>query len=306
VLIIKNNLNKFKQITVAFYSSFNSSGDLNVKAIRDLCRFYIKLGVRSFYLCGSSGEGLLLKNEERKMTVETVMEEVYGKATVIVHVGTLATRDSIELARHAEYCNVDAISSLPTIFYRVPEIALENYWLDIMDSTSLPMIIYNIPDLCGYDISYNLFKRMIVQDKVIGIKNTSASIYQTQQFKAIAGKDFIVFNGKDEQYLAGRMMGAEGGIGGTYGIMPELFLSLEDNILNGNIDKAQEMQVVINEIITELLSFNCLYSALKMIVKLRGVDIGSPRLPLLSLSNDENLRIEQLYKKLMDCLQNNS
>ena len=175
--------------------------------------------------------------------------------------------DSVALARHAEESGADALSAVPSIYYRLPEPSIEYHWKTIMDSTSLPMIIYNIPQLTGYDLSMNLLNRMLKMEKVIGIKNSSMSTFQIEQFKKAGGKDFIVFNGPDEQYLAGRIMGAGGGIGGTYGVMPELFLQLEKCYSNGRIEEAQKWQIAINEIIIELLSFNSLYGAAKEVLK---------------------------------------
>lgn len=245
------------------------------------------------------GEGFLLNTEERKQTLEAIMEEVGGEMTIIVHVGAISTRDSIELAEHAEKVGADALSAVPCIYYRVPESSIEGHWNNIINSTSLPFIIYNIPNLIGYDLSMGLLKKMLQNKKVIGVKNTAMNAYQTQQFKALGGKDFIVFNGPDEQYLAGRMMGAEAGIGGTYGVMPELFSKVEQCIREGNIKEAQKWQFKINEIITELLTFPSLQGPTKAITKLRGVDIGEPRLPLEPVPEGKYQKVVEIYQKIM-------
>ena len=67
-------------------------------------------------------------------------------------------------------------------------------------------------------------------------------VQDIQMFKQAAGEDYIIFNGPDEQFMSGRVIGAEGAIGGTYGAMPELFLKLDEHVKNGEIEKARELQ----------------------------------------------------------------
>lgn len=293
------NLDRFKGVIVALYSCFDPNDSVDCQAVRKLCRFYAKAGVKGLYVCGSTGEGLLMTVAERQQTLAAVMAEVGTELTIIVHVGALATRDSIALARQAETLGAHALSAIPPAFYRLPESSIELHWTNIIHSTALPFIIYNIPQLTGYDLSLSLLKKMAVNPQVIGVKNTSLSTYQIQQFKQVGGVDFIVFNGPDEQYLAGRSMGAEAGIGGTYGVMPELFLKIEECFQAGNIKAAQAWQIKVNEIISRLLAYPSLYGAAKSILKLRGVDTGKPRLPFAPVTIDQFPDLIELHKSLL-------
>jgi N-acetylneuraminate lyase len=295
------NFNKedFKGIFIAFYACYDKDNSISEEATKKLARFYSDKGVQGLYVGGSSGEGFLLTVEERKKMLEAVMEEVGKELKIIVHVGAAATRDSVELAKHAEKVGAHALSAVPNVYYKIPERSIELHWKSIMESADLPFIIYNIPQTTGYDLSSNLLKRMLSYPRIVGIKNSSMSTYDIQKFKAIGGQDFIVFNGPDEQYISGRIMGADAGIGGTYGVMPELFLKAEEYFSQGNIEKAQEVQYAINEIIGDLLSFPSLYGAAKEILKLRGIDIGTTRLPLEPITEGELPGIKLLYEKLM-------
>lgn len=289
---------KFKGIFVAMNSCYGTDGEVSTQAVKKLTRFLIDKGAKGLYVGGSTGEGFLQSTDERKRVLEAVVEENCGQATVIAQVGSISTRESIELSKHAESMNVDAISAVPPFYYKVSEDGVEKHWRNIMDSTTLPFIIYHIPATTGFHMSTRLLKRMASLDQVIGVKITTASTYELQQFKSIGGNDFIVFNGPDEQYLAGRIMGADGGIGGTYGVMPELFLRIEESFLSGDILQAQKWQFVVNDIISDMLQLP-IYGAIKELIKLRGIDCGVPRMPLESLSENDKPLAEKIYKKIM-------
>lgn len=292
-------LEKFRGIIIAMYACYDQKGEVNPEAVKRLARHYANTGVKGLYVGGSTGEGMLQTLAERKLILETVMDEVGKELTVIAHVGAPSTRDSVELSIHAESVGVDAISAVPAIYYRLSPQSVEQHWQAMIDSTSLPFIIYHIPQTTGFQLSTALLAKMAVQDKVIGVKISSESTYELQRFKAVGGSEFLVFNGPDEQYLAGRSIGADGGIGGTYGVMPELFMKIEKCFLEGRMEEARDWQYKVNEIITELLSYPSLYGGCKVMLKLRGLDCGEPRLPLLPIPQSEMDRVAKLNDKIL-------
>ena len=135
--------------------------------------------------------------------------------------------------------------------------------------------------------------------KVIGVKNSSIPVQDIQNFVASGGDNYIVFNGPDEQFLGGRMMGAEGGIGGTYGVMPELFLKLDALIKAHQFEQAQKLQFAINEIIAVLVSgHGNMYAIAKEVLRLNEkLDLGSVREPLTPLNDsDKSLAADAVQK----------
>lgn len=292
------NLEAFKGIIVAMYACYDQNGNIHPEGIRQLVRHYMNKGVRGLYVGGSSGEGMLQTTEERKLVLEAVMEVAGEDLTIIAHVGAPSTRESVELAQHAEAVGAHAISAVPSIYYRLSPDSVENHWQAMIDSTALPFIIYHIPQTTGFNLSKSLLSKMAAQDKVIGVKISSESTYELQQFKEAGGENFLVFNGPDEQYLAGRSIGADGGIGGTYGVMPELFLKIEECFQNGQMEEARVWQYRVNEIINELLSYPSLYGACKAVLRHQGVDCGEARKPLLPVESDDLNRIVSLADKI--------
>jgi N-acetylneuraminate lyase len=294
------DLNKFKGIIIAMYACYDEKGNVSLDAVKKLARHYAQInGIKGLFVGGSTGEGILQSTEERKQVLTAVMEEVGKELTVIAHVGAPSTRESVELSIHAESVDADAIAAVPAIYYRFSPQSVENHWQAMIDSTSLPFFIYHIPQTTAFQLSTELLAKMATQEKVIGVKISSESTYELQQFKAAGGPDFIVLNGPDEQYLAGRSIGADGGIGGTYGVMPELFIKIEQCFVEGRIEEARKWQFRVNEIIHGLLSMPSLYGACKAILKLRGLEIGQPRMPIMSILETEMGPIIELNNKIM-------
>ena len=104
------DLEKYRGVIPAFYACYDDAGEISPERTRTLARYLIDKGVKGLYVCGSSGECIYQSVQERKITLEHVMAEAKGKATVIAHVACNNTRDSVELARHAEAQGVDAIA----------------------------------------------------------------------------------------------------------------------------------------------------------------------------------------------------
>lgn len=280
---------KYKGIIPAFYACYGQDGKISAERIRSLARRLLCSGVQGLYICGSSGECIYHSVEERKQVIKAVMEEVGGQMTVIAHVGCNNTKDSEELARYAETLQVDAIAAIPPIYFKLPEQAIADYWNAI--SAAAPQtdfFIYNIPQLAGVSLTPSLLKIMRENPRVAGVKNSSEAVLDILSFKEAGGREMIVFNGPDEQYVAGRIMGADGGIGGTYGVMPQLFLKAEAALAKGDIKAARSIQYDIVEIIRVLCGGTAhLYAMIKEVLRLQGIDIGGVRAPLTAPTKED-------------------
>ena len=145
---------------------------------------------------------------------------------------------------------------------------------------------------------------MLKNPRVIGVKNSSMPTMDIQTFKAIGGENFVVFNGPDEQLAAGLAMGAVGGIGGTYGVMPELYIKIKECIDAGDVKRACALEFKANEIIAKLVSCKGnLYAVIKAIIKLRdGIDLGSVRAPLPALEKEDMPTVEATVRLIDDAL----
>lgn len=290
------DLSKYKGVIPAFYACYDREGEISPEGVRALTRYFVEKGVKGVYVNGSSGECIYQSVEDRKLVLENVCEAAEGKLTIIAHVACNNTKDSRELARHAEGLGVDAVAAIPPIYFRLPEYAVAQYWNDISQAApDTDFVIYNIPQLAGAALTPGLFKEMMKNPRVIGVKNSSMPVQDIQMFKQTGGEDYVIFNGPDEQFISGLAIGAEGGIGGTYGAMPELFLRLEEYVKAGKIQKARALQYAVNEIIYKMCSAHGnMYGVIKEVLKINeGLMLGGVRKPLPSLIESDRAVVQE-------------
>ncbi|NCC08405.1 MAG: N-acetylneuraminate lyase [Clostridia bacterium] len=295
------NIEKYQGVIPAFYACYDKDGNVSPEGVRALTQHLIDKGVKGLYVGGSSGECIYQTVADRKLTLENVMAVAKGKITIIAHVACNNTADSVELAAHAESLGVDAIASIPPIYFHLPEYAIAKYWNDISAAApNTDFIIYNIPQLAGTALTMSLLKEMLKNPRVAGVKNSSMPIQDIQMFKAAAGEGRVVFNGPDEQLIGGLAIGADGAIGGTFAVAPELYIAIFNLVKAGNLAKALEIQIDVDNIIYKMCEAKGnLYAVMKEIIKRRyNLDCGGVRAPLFNLTDADEAVIVEAQKMI--------
>lgn len=296
------NLEKYMGIIPAFYACYDDFGEVSQVRVKEAVEYFVKKGVKGIYVNGSSGECIYQSVSDRKKVIEAVMEANEGRLTVINHVAANNTKDSIELSRHSKDLGVDAIAAIPPIYFKLPPYSICRYWNEIsMAADGTDFIIYNIPQLAGVTLTADMYREMLKNPNVIGVKNSSLPVMDIQILKSISGDNHIIFNGPDEQFLAGRLMGADAGIGGTYAVMPELFLKLDELIEKNQMKLAKNLQNDINAIIYLMVSgYANMYAVAKEVLRINeSLNLGSVRSPLEAL-NDSDRKLAQSVAKLIN------
>ena len=304
------DITKYRGIIPAFYACYAPDGSISTERVKALTRHLIAKGVKGVSVGGSSGECIYQHPDERKAVLEAVMSEAKGKITVIAHVACNNTADSVELAAHAEKCGVDAIASIPPIYFHLPNDAIAAYWNAMSAAApNTEFVIYNIPQLAGTALTMPLLQTMLKNPNVIAVKNSSMPTQDIQLFKDAGiqarGKDgFAVFNGPDEQFVSGRVMGADGGIGGTYAVMPELFIRMNELIEKGDIPTARAIQYKADRIIYKMCEAKGnLYAVMKEILRrMYGLELGGVRAPLANLAPEDEAVVAEAQKMIEEAI----
>ena len=287
------NTTKYQGIFPAFYACYDETGAISPVRVREFTEYLIGKGVHGLYVGGSSGECIYQSVAERKLLLENVMAVAKGRIVIIAHVACNNTADSRELAAHAESLGVDAIAAIPPIYFHLPPYGIAKYWNDISDAApNTDFIIYNIPQLAGVALSSALLREMLKNPRVIGVKNSSMPVQDIEMWR---DEGAIVFNGPDEQLLSGLAAGAIGGIGGTYAVMPELYLKIFALVNEGRIAEARPIQDACCHIIYKLCSGKGnMYAFIKAVLrKLGAPDIGGVRAPLTDLQPGDEAAVDE-------------
>lgn len=282
----------------AVLTIFDKDENIDEKGMRELVSYLVSKGIDGLYLTGSTGEGFTMTSEERKRVVEIVIDEVDNRVPIIVHVGAIGTKISIDLAKHAQEVGADAISSVPPFYWKFSEKQITSYYEDIANSCDLPMIVYNVP-LVGL-LTINTVKKLSQIKNVKGIKYTALSHFEMTQIKDEIGADFLVYSGCDEMALSGLLSGADGIIGSFYNIVPDLFINIYNAFKTGDIALAQKLQRHAVKIIMYCLDTPSFYAAMKSVLRDMGIQGGYCRRPFENLDKEAEVLFLEGFKELKE------
>ncbi len=256
-----------------------------------LVEFQLQRGVHGFFVCGGSGEGLLLGADERRAVLETVLAASAGRGRIIAHIGALDTAGAQQLAVHAVRCGVAAVAAVPPVYYRGDDDALFGHYERIADAAAgTPVYVYNIPSATGVEISARTMARLITIPTVRGIKYSSYNLFDLHAIVELLPGELTALSGNDEVCLAALVMGAHGAIGSTYNVMPATFSALYRAWRAGQLAQAQALQFRANRVIQALLGVPVI-AGLKVILSSWGYPCGAPRRPQRPLTADERRQL---------------
>ncbi|MEF3302094.1 4-hydroxy-tetrahydrodipicolinate synthase [Paenibacillus sp. GYB003] len=286
----------FKRIYTALLTPMHENGNIDFDSLHRLVRHQIEQGIAGFYAAGSTGEAFLLSMQERKDVLEAIIGSAAKRATVIAHTGSIGTRESVELAAHAETIGADAVSAVVPFYYKPDIQELLAHYRAIMNAVRIPVLIYHYPGATGVSPTLDFYEQIAREPQCLGVKFTSMNMFEMEQIRARCGDDFLLFNGHDEVYAAGALMGADGAIGSTFNMMPKPFLDMFAMLSEKRWEEARGLQRQVNAVIGHMLRFEVIPYE-KYVLHLQGVIRSSAvRLPLKQLNEAEKKRIADFYQ----------
>lgn len=291
-------MGEFDGIYPAIVTPFDDDENLDLDGFRAVAEHVYDQGVHGLYICGSTGEGIMMTVEERKRVAECAVEVSKGRGKVIAHVGCVAARDTCELARHAEKAGVDAISSVPPIYFPCTPAEVKAYYADISASCGLPLFVYYIPSLIKFELTPEFLAELLEIKTVKGMKFTSPDHYMLNRFAMMTeGRDFTIYNGADQQLISGLSLGARGGIGSTYNYQPKWILGIYNSFKEGNWEAARQFQYKANKQVEILQRFPTLPYT-KAMLGLQGLPAGRCRRPLCKLDEAQLARARKMLDEV--------
>lgn len=287
----------FRGIYPAVFTPFDSTGAVSESMLRTIIGVFIQCGVDGLYLCGGTGEGLLLTTDERKRVTEIAVDEARGRVTVMVHVGSVASRQAAELARHAKQAGADAVASVPPFYYGVSIDGVMRHYSEIAGACDLPLILYNIPSAVGMTVTPAIMEKLMEIPTVLGIKFSSYDLFSLWQMLRLDGGRLSVFSGNDEVLLSALAAGAHGSIGLTLNLLPRLYVELYKLAMQGNFEGAKPLQDFANQFVRVLVRYPVIPAA-KEAMRFIGFDCGQCRGPLETLTDAQSARLREDLKQI--------
>lgn len=269
--------------------------ELNIKkdAVHKLMRFHQESGLQGFYVGGNSGEGMVLPIKTRMDMLETVMQEKKD-STIISHIGAATMQDVAILVQHADRCGVDVISSqIPVNVPAYNDDEIIEYYRCLSDMTDKPLLAY-INGLIKGNV-YDVASKIMDISNMLGVKMTIPNYYYFEQLKTQM-PDMVLLNGPDESLLAGLVMGADGGIGTSYNILPGTVADIYNSFMEGDVAKALVAQKKLNHLIASVAGTNI--GHWKFFMELMGFDMGHTIAPATQPTDAQRKKYEQVLREL--------
>lgn len=265
----------------ALITPTTADGGLDVSALQALVDYLLAKGIDGLYVCGSTGEGVLLSLAERQKVAEVVLAQVAGRIPVIVHVGSISTREAVSLAQHSQEVGAAGVSSVLPLVAVGPAETYEHYQRIAAAVPDLPFFPYLFGGQTNALALMEELKRRI--PNLGGAKYTGPNMFEMGRILALNDGGWTIFSGMDEQCLFAIMVGSPGCIGSTLNYMPGVYRELRARYNAGDVAGALELQTGANRV-TAILADYGFPGALRAMMRLIGVDCGEPRLPHLALA----------------------
>jgi len=280
---------KFQGVIAVVLTPFDKEENIDYSALERLIEFMLSKGIHGLFTCGSFSLGPLMSPGERKKVLEFTVKVNRDRVPIIAQIGAINTQTTVELARHAQSLEVDAIASIPPFYIPTDEEAVYAHFKDIIEAVDIPVYAYN--NLwTGRIISPGLLKRLIKLGYQ-GMKDAGENFPLYCQYLWESPASFNLLMGTEKLALPALTMRARGFTSGTVNAFPELNIELFRLFKEGKLDQAAKLQQKILKLV-EILSMGPEISTMYTCVNLRGIKFGQPRRPLRPLSLELQDRIK--------------
>ena len=278
---------------------FTREGAVYEKGLRKLVEFQIEKGSHGLFICGTYGSGPIMTVAERKQVHEIVVDQAKGRITVVAHVGTASTTQSVELAQHAESVGADYVASVSPYYHRHDERTVVEYFRALVNAVDVPVYVYNNPKASGVTLNPS-FLRHLADVGVQGIKDSAFSYIEFAHFM-LAMEDqpefrFVV--GTEGIALPAFMLGAKGCVSGLANVFPELMVELWDAYKAGNYEKAAKLQMRVVKARKHLHIPSSTNTACYTVLHARGIDAGMPKAPILPAAENKAAAMLAAFREM--------
>ena len=264
-------------------------------AFRRLIRHCIDgLGVTGIVPAGTTGEFTSLSPAEHKRIVQVAVEEAAGEVPVIAGVGASSTKTTLQLVKYAQSAGADACLVVTPYYLRpTPRGLYEHYRL--VAEVGLPVILYNIPQCTGLEMPWQIVEDLAEIENIVALKDSSGQLKLILAVLEKVGAKIKVLCGHDEVVLPALAAGCSGCILASAQLIGDIWLDMLRKVKTGQLKEAAALQLRVQKLARLIVASGAV--GVKAALKMMGLPVGNPRLPLtlggeLTYEDREEIRIE--------------
>ncbi len=186
----------FEGVYTALITPLNN-GTIDVENLQQIVDRQIEAGVHGLVICATTGEGSVLREDERRLVISKAIERVQKRVPVVVGTGCISTWATIEATRQAADLGADGALVVTPCYVRPSQEGMAQHFETVADEGGLPIIVYNVPSRTSTDLLPSTVARLAAHEKIVGVKEATGSIYRAQQVIAAAAGRLSVLSGDD-------------------------------------------------------------------------------------------------------------
>ncbi len=274
----------FKGAYTALITPFKD-GKINYNKLGELIEFQIENNIDGIVIVGTTGESATLTDKEKKKIIKYTVETVNGRVPVIAGTGSNDTRHTIELSKYAERVGADGILVVTPYYNKTSQKGLIQHYTAVANSVTCPLIIYNVPSRTGINILPETVEKLASIENIVGIKEASNNFSQILELMSKVPRDFSVISGNDDSIVPLLSLGGAGVISVLSNIYPKAVHNVCKSYFDGDTKYAKDLQLKYAALI-KLLFKEVNPMPVKDAMNILGFDIGTPRLPLTTVSEE--------------------
>ncbi|AKQ73046.1 dihydrodipicolinate synthase [Bacillus licheniformis WX-02] len=287
----------FGNIATAMVTPFDKNENIDFQKLSKLIDYLLNNGTDSLVVAGTTGESPTLSEEEKVALIQYSVKEAAGRAPIIAGTGSNNTKASIKLTKKAEEAGADAVMLVTPYYNKPSQEGMYRHFRAIAEETSLPVMLYNVPGRTAASLAPETTIRLAEIPNIIAIKEASGDLDAITKIVAETPEDFAVYSGDDSLTLPALSVGARGIVSVASHIIGPEMQEMIKHYTEGNTAQAALIHQKLLPLMKGLFAAPN-PSPLKTALQLKGLDVGSVRLPLIPLNEDERLRLSSLMNGL--------
>lgn len=271
---------ELKGIVVPIVTPMNEDESINTEELRRQVNRQIEAGIHGIFPFGTNGEGYILNGEEKKLVLETVIDQVAGRVPVYAGTGCISTKETIEQCKMAEAAGADILSVITPSFAKASQHELKVHYETVAAAVpNMPIVLYNIPMRTGNALEPQTVVELAQVDNIVGAKDSSGDWDNLSAYIELTKDlDFGVLSGNDALTLKALKAGAKGAIAGCANVYPKNMVGIYENYVSGNLDAAEQCQANVSAL-RACFKYGNPNTVVKTAVNLLGYPVGKCRAP---------------------------